>query len=102
MVFRIHSLGKANGHACQSVERLKVLYRPAGLTTMGISLPEDGEQIYKRYQYLNGEVLTLTKKEFDHVVELFKMLDEQSRKLERLREQRCSSNITPSLLKNDI
>lgn len=55
------------------------------------------KSIYKRYVYPNGEVLELTKPEFDHVVELFRMLDEQDRKLEKQRQQERSSNTAPSL-----
>lgn len=55
------------------------------------------EPIYKRYVYSNGDVLELTKSEFDRVVELFRMLDEQDRKLERQRKQRLSSNTESSL-----
>lgn len=54
------------------------------------------EPIYKRYKYPNGETLELTKSEFDRFVDLFRMLDEQDRKLERQRKQQSSSNIEPS------
>lgn len=39
------------------------------------------EPIYKRYTYPDGDVLELTKSEFDRVVDLFRMLDEQDKKL---------------------
>lgn len=54
------------------------------------------EPVYKRYKYPNGEILELTKLEFDRVVDLFRMLDEQDRKIERQRKQRLSSNMEPS------
>jgi len=41
----------------------------------------DGEVIYKEYKYPNGEILQLTKEEFDRVVDIFRMLDAQDRKL---------------------
>lgn len=44
---------------------------------------EDTETaIYKRYQQPNGSVLELTKKEFDSVVEVFRMLAKQDQKTE--------------------
>lgn len=42
---------------------------------------EDGELIFKEYRYPNGEILQITKEEFDRVVDLFRMLDEQDRKI---------------------
>jgi hypothetical protein len=42
---------------------------------------DDGEIIYKEYVYPNGETLQLTKEEFDRVVDLFRMLDKQDRKI---------------------
>lgn len=58
---------------------------------------DGNELIYKRYVYPNGEVLELTKSEFDCLVDLFRMLDEQDRKLEQQRQQERSSNTAPSL-----
>jgi hypothetical protein len=52
------------------------------------------EPIYKRYVYPNGETLELTKSEFDRVVDLFRILNEQDRKLER--QQQSGSNIAAS------
>ena len=54
------------------------------------------EPIFKRYVYPNGEVLELTKSEFDRVVDLFRMLDEQDRKLQRQFKQQRSSNTAVS------
>jgi uncharacterized protein YndB with AHSA1/START domain len=51
------------------------------------------EPIFKRYEYPNGEVLELTKSEFDRVVEVFRMLDAQDQRLARQRKQQLSSNI---------
>lgn len=42
---------------------------------------DDGEIIYKEYKYPNGEILQLTKEEFDRVVDIFRMLDAQDRKI---------------------
>ncbi len=44
---------------------------------------EDGELIFKEYRYPNGELLQITKEEFDRVVDLFRLLDEQDRKINR-------------------
>ena len=42
---------------------------------------DDGEIIYKEYKYPNGEILQLTKEEFERVVDIFRMLDAQDRKI---------------------
>lgn len=57
--------------------------------------PLRSEPIFKRYTYPNGEALELTKSEFDRVVELFRVYDEQDRKLER-EKHKLSSNTEPS------
>lgn len=50
----------------------------------------DREPIYKEYKYPDDRILRLTKSEFDRVVDLFRMLDGQDRKLGRLRKQQLS------------
>jgi hypothetical protein len=42
-----------------------------------------GEEVYKEYVYPNGDVLKLTKAEFDQVVEVFKMLWKQDMLLQK-------------------
>ncbi len=37
--------------------------------------------IYKSYDHLDGEVLEFTQGEFERIVELFKMLEKQNRKI---------------------
>lgn len=46
-----------------------------------VRIRDDGEVIYKEYVYPNGEILQLTREEFDRVVEVFRMLDEQDRRI---------------------
>ncbi len=47
-----------------------------------VSAPDGA--IYKEYRYPNGEVLQLTKDEFDNVVEIFRILIRQDNKLRQL------------------
>ena len=53
-------------------------------TTGTVSAPD--EAIYKEYLYPNGEVLQLTKDEFDNVVEIFRILIRQDNKLRQMRK----------------
>ncbi len=55
------------------------------------------EPIFKRYTFPNGEVLELTKSEFDQVVDLFRRLDTQDRRLAgEKRLKQIISNTEPS------
>jgi hypothetical protein len=44
---------------------------------------DTAEEVYKEYVYPNGDVLKLTKAEFDNVVEVFKMLWKQDMLLQK-------------------
>ena len=41
----------------------------------------DGKTVYKEYKYPNGEILQVTKSEFDRVVNLFRMLQEEDQRI---------------------
>src|SRR5258708_33136205 len=49
--------------------------------------PSNDEPIFKRYVYPNGELLELTRSEFDRVVDVFRMLHQQDLKTKRLRSE---------------
>ncbi|MEW6055038.1 MAG: hypothetical protein AB1540_00355 [Bdellovibrionota bacterium] len=58
-----------------------------------VASDEDGT-IYKKYIYPDGHILSLTKEEFDAVVEVFKILDSAQNKLSK-------KSIPPTALRRD-
>lgn len=69
---------KTRGQQSQSVE---LPSNPPKNSKTEPRIRDDGEIIYREYVYPNGETLQLTKEEFDRVVDLFRMLDKQDRKI---------------------
>jgi hypothetical protein len=45
--------------------------------------PADATSVFKEYNLPNGETLRLTEKEFDRVVDLFRLLHQQSKRIVR-------------------
>lgn len=74
---------------CKDCKRARRKHRAEQIPTLKgsensattVRIRDDGEIIYREYVYPNGEVLQITKEEFDRVVDLFRMLDEQDRKI---------------------
>ena len=90
--YQIKSSGESNVRwekICKNCKRIRRKHKaqPAPPTKRSensapsMRIRDDGEIIYKEYVYPNGEVLQLTKEEFDRVVDVFRMLDKQDRKI---------------------
>lgn len=72
---------KRSKRKIKSQEVLSPPTNQAEIPTPAVRIRDDGAIIYREYLYPNGEILQLTKEEFDRVVDVFRMLDEQDRKI---------------------